>query len=133
MRGPEDKSNDNFDPRWPNLFNDVIDHLELKEIEMLGRQFTWADNLDAPTFKKLDRVLMSLEWELKFPKFIVEALNIFCSNHTPLLLNRRVASQFRNHTSFKFELGWLIRDGFHDMISSIWQQETRGDTTMGKW
>jgi hypothetical protein len=76
---------------------------------------------------------MSLEWELKFPKFIVEALNIFCSNHTPLLLNRRVASQFRNHSSFKFELGWLIRDGFHDMISSIWQQETRGDTTMGKW
>jgi hypothetical protein len=117
----------------PNLFNDVIEHLKLKEIEMLGRQFTWTNNLDAPTFEKLDRVLMSLEWELKFPKFIVEALNIFCSNHTPLLLNRRVASQFRNHSSFKFELGWLIRDGFHDMISSIWQQETRGDTTMGKW
>jgi hypothetical protein len=108
MRGPEDKSNDNFDPRWPNLFNDVIEHLELKEIEMLGRQFTWADNLDAPTFKKLDRVLTSLEWELKFPKFIVEALDRSCSDHTPLLLNRSVASQLKNHTSFKFELGWII-------------------------
>jgi hypothetical protein len=38
-----------------------------------------------------------------------------------------------NHTLFKFEQGWLIRDDFHDMVSSIWDQETKGCTAMEKW
>ena len=42
MRRPEDKSTDNFDFKWPNIFNQVIEVLDLKEIEMSGRQFTWA-------------------------------------------------------------------------------------------
>jgi hypothetical protein len=114
------------------LFNAIIEHLELKEIKMMCRQFTWANNLDPPTFEKLDRVLMSPEWELKFPKVIVEALDRHRSDHTPLLLNGRVASQIGNHVLFKSELGWIIRDRFHDMASSIWQQETRSDSAMEK-
>jgi ubiquitin len=34
---------------------------------------------------------------------------------------------------FKFELGWLIRDGFHDMVTSIWEHETRGNNSREKW
>ena len=30
-------------------------------------------------------------------------------------------------------LGWLIRDGFHDMVTSIWEHETRGNNSMEKW
>jgi hypothetical protein len=67
MRRAEDKSNENFNFRWPNLFNVIIENLELREIEMVGHQFTWANDLAPPTFEKLDRVLMSSEWELKFP------------------------------------------------------------------
>jgi hypothetical protein len=53
-----------------------------------------------PPFEKLDRVLMSSEWELKFPKVTVEALDRSTSDHTPLLLNRRrrVASRQCNST-----------------------------------
>ena len=42
MRRPEDKSSRDSDPKWPNLFNAVIESLDLKEIAMIGRQFTWA-------------------------------------------------------------------------------------------
>ncbi|KAL5667880.1 hypothetical protein ACJX0J_020101, partial [Zea mays] len=28
---------------------------------------------------------------------------------------------------------WLIRDDFHDMVSSIWDQETKGYTAIEKW
>jgi hypothetical protein len=49
---------------------------------------------------------MSPEWELKFSEVTVEALDRPCSDHTPLLLNGRVASQICNHVLFKFELGW---------------------------
>ena len=49
----------------------IIENLELREIKMVGRQFTWANDLAPPTFEKLDRVLMSSEWELKFPNVTV--------------------------------------------------------------
>jgi hypothetical protein len=130
MRRVEDKNNGNFNYRWPNLFNDIIENLELREIEMVGRQFTWANNLVPPTFEKIDRVLMSPDWELKFPNVTVQALDRFRSDHTPLLLNDKAPTNLGNHYEFKFELVWLIREGFHDMVSSIWQQENRGETAI---
>jgi hypothetical protein len=61
MRSPDDKSSGAFDPRWPNLFNAVIESLDLKEIAMTGRQYTWAGPGENPTFEKFDRVLVSTE------------------------------------------------------------------------
>jgi hypothetical protein len=61
-----------FDSKWPNLFNAIIESLDLKEIVMSGRQFTRAGPGDNPTYEKLDRVLISTEWEIKFPLSTVE-------------------------------------------------------------
>ena len=47
----------------PTYFNTVIETMDLQEIEMTGRQYTWANDLDPPTYEKLDRILMSTEWE----------------------------------------------------------------------
>ena len=44
MRRKEDKSNNDFSTRWPFLFNAIIDSLDLKEIELTGRQYTWANH-----------------------------------------------------------------------------------------
>ena len=40
IRRKEDKNNDNFDPRWPFMFNAIIESLDLREIALSGRQFT---------------------------------------------------------------------------------------------
>ena len=53
---------------------------------MIGRQFTWANSLTDPTYEKLDRVLVTTEWELKYPLVTVHALDRGLSDHTPLLL-----------------------------------------------
>jgi hypothetical protein len=58
MRKLEDKSCGDFDTKWPSLFNVVIKSLDLREIVMTGRQFTWAGAGGNPT-EKLDRVLAS--------------------------------------------------------------------------
>ena len=58
LRFPHEKSRGRFDNRWPLLFNVVIDSLSLREVSMIGRQFTWANSLPEPTYEKLDRVLM---------------------------------------------------------------------------
>jgi endonuclease/exonuclease/phosphatase family metal-dependent hydrolase len=53
---------------------------------MSGRKFTWANSRRVPTYEKLDRVLVSTEWEQNFPLARVEALSREVSDHTPLLL-----------------------------------------------
>ena len=60
-----DDNNDRYDDRWPSLFNAVINSLDLKELELIGRNYTWANSLPEPTFERLDRVLVSTDWELK--------------------------------------------------------------------
>jgi hypothetical protein len=75
MRLPDEKNKDIFGHRWPFLFNAVIDGLSLKELEMSGRQFTWANNLPNLTFEKLDRVLVATEWDEKYPLSTLVALS----------------------------------------------------------
>ena len=62
LRFPHEKSRGRFDNHWPLLFNAVIDSLDLKEVSMPGRQYTWANSLPEPTYEKLDRVLMDSDW-----------------------------------------------------------------------
>ena len=69
------------------LFNAVIDSFDIREIELTGWQFTWANLLPNPTYEKLDRVLMWTEWEFKYPLVSVHALDRGVSDHTPLLLD----------------------------------------------
>ena len=34
---------------------------------------------------------------------------------------------------FKFELGWLLRDGFMEMVKNVWESENHGSTPMEHW
>jgi hypothetical protein len=84
IRRPDEKNNDNYNDRWPFLFNAVIDTLNLRELEMVGRKFTWANNLQNQTFKKLDRILVCTDFESKYPVSSVQALSKEIFDHTPL-------------------------------------------------
>jgi exonuclease III len=87
MRRQEDKNKPNFNAHWPFVFNAIIESLDLREIELSGRQYTWANRRESPTYEKLDRVLASVEWEQKFPLVSVQALPRAGSDHTPLILD----------------------------------------------
>jgi hypothetical protein len=133
LRRPDEKNKSNYNDRWLFLFNAVIDDLNLRELEMMGRSYTWANSLDDPTYEKIDRIVMSTEWEQKFPLSLVVAVMRDISDHTPLILDTGQTSSCNNHTAFKFEYGWLLRDGFADMVKNIWLNEKAGSMPMEKW
>jgi hypothetical protein len=110
----------------------VVNSLDLREFELSGRQYTWTNNLHTPTYEKLDRVLVSTEWELKYPKVTVNTLTRGLSDHTPLLLDTSLPSQ-HNPSVFKFELSWLFKDGFYELVTDLWQREAKGSTPMQIW
>jgi hypothetical protein len=56
------------------LFNAIIETLNLREIEMTKRKYTWTNYTKVPTFEKLNRILVTIDWEQKFPLASVQTL-----------------------------------------------------------
>lgn len=96
-------------------FRNLVDDLELKEIKLLGRMFTWSNSR---THTRIDRAFRSSEWDLILPNCGLQAVSSLVSDHCllPLVGNTAV----RNFRGFKFESfwqkirlswRWLIRPG----------------------
>jgi hypothetical protein len=109
------------DIRWPFIFNAIIESLDLREIALSGRQFTWANRRTSPTYEKLDRILARVEVEQKFPLLSMRALTRSGSDHTPLLLDFGSPAHGGKSTNFSFELSWLRQEGFIDMVKNEWR------------
>jgi hypothetical protein len=107
IRNRSEKNNDRFEERWPFLFNAMIDSFDLREIEMSGRKFTWANSRRTPTYEKLDRMLVSTEWEQKFPLAAVVALSREISDHTPPLLDTGEKSGANITIKILSNLNWV--------------------------
>ena len=69
------------------MFNAIIEILNLRELEMTGRKYKWANYAEVLTYEKLDRILVTTEWEQKIPLASIQALIREISYHTPLLLD----------------------------------------------
>jgi endonuclease/exonuclease/phosphatase family metal-dependent hydrolase len=124
IRRKEEKNNDNFNARWPFIFNAIIESLNLREIVLSGRQYNWANRRDKPTYEKLDRILATVEWEQKFPLVSVRVLTRSGSDHTPLLLDSGEQYFLGNKIHFSFELAWLKQEGFMEMVAKEWNSVT---------
>jgi hypothetical protein len=54
------------------------------------------------------------------------------SDHTPLLFSTNNPSSSYQY-QFKFELGWLLRDGFCEMVSDVWQSTLVDGSPIERW
>jgi hypothetical protein len=133
IRRKEEKNNDNFYTRWPFIFNAIIESLDLREIALSGRQFTWANRCTIPTYEKLDRILARVEVEQKFPLLSVHALTRSGSDHTPLLLDFGSPAHGGKNSSFSFELSWLKQEGFIDMVKNEWSSVQNESSPIESW
>ena len=96
---------------------------------MIGRHFSQTNSLSEPTYEKLDRVLMDTDWESKISLVSVQALERIedLSDHAPILsINGLPRPPYTRR--FKFELGWLHREGFQKMVKKIWKRPIAGAT-----
>lgn len=48
--------------RWSDVFNNIINTHELRELYLNGGKYTWRNNQE-----NLDRVMVNKEWENLFP------------------------------------------------------------------
>jgi hypothetical protein len=88
---------------------------------------------EVPTYEILDRIFVSTEWETKFPLSTIHALNRAFSDHTLLLIDTGNGTHGCKQPLFKFELGWLLRDGFYELVADVWNKEIKGGTPLKRW
>ena len=80
----------------------IIESLNLREIALSGRQFTWANRKENPTYEKLDHILSIVEWEQKIPLVTVRVLIRTGSDHTSLLIDSGNHAHIGNKAHFFF-------------------------------
>jgi hypothetical protein len=102
----------------------------LRELDLSGRRFTWANSLDTPSFERLDKVLVSIDWEQKFPLAVVQALTRDISDQIPLLLDCGTSTTQGNQRPFQFELCWLLTNVFFKQVRDVWNNENRGTNSL---
>lgn len=115
-----DKNNSRVNRRLMNAFRNKINELELKELYLFGRRYTWSSEQQFPTLVKSDRVPVSTEWEDAFPDAHLQALSSSSSDHCALLLSCGETPQGRRR--FRFETFWTKLEDFDQVVADSWQQ-----------
>jgi hypothetical protein len=68
-------------------FQRTVSALELKELYLNGRRFTWSNEREHPTLEKLDRVFLTVDWDTLYPDAFLSAMSTGPSDHCPLVLS----------------------------------------------
>jgi hypothetical protein len=117
--------------KWSSLFNSIIDVHDLIELDLSGRHFTWSNNRNPPTFKKLDRFLVSPDWDLHYNNLNVTGLSRSFSDHVPLCLKTDYISPARR--DFRYELCWRLRPEFKSLVVNNWSLPVRSKIGIDIW
>lgn len=116
-----DKNNDRLNRRMMQRFGGLLDKIQVKELHLSGRRFTWTDDGEALTQTKIDRAFVSTDWDVLFSGSNLYPLSSACSNHAPLFL---VGNESRaKPPQFCFEAFWLQILGFLDVVQDSWQRQ----------
>ena len=95
-------------------FHSFINSCALVDLPLQGGDFTWSRCGEVPASSRLDRFLISLEWEDHFIDAIQKRLPQPLSDHFPVCFEN--GSFQRGRVPFKFENMWLEVEGFRDLI-----------------
>jgi hypothetical protein len=92
--------------------------LELRDVHLHGRTYTWSNERDNPTIVKLDHILVSVDWEELHPCCFFQALSTDDSDHCPLFLLGNAS--MRSKPRFDFEIFWPRFDGYLEAVATGW-------------
>ncbi|RVW30293.1 Transposon TX1 uncharacterized 149 kDa protein [Vitis vinifera] len=100
-------------------FSEVIEELALKDLPLHGGLFMWSGGLNGLSRSRLDRFLISEDWENHFSGAIQCSLPRPVSDHFPILLDG--GGTRRGPIPFRFENMWLKEEGFKELLKGWWQ------------
>ena len=100
-------------------FNEVVNELGLRDLPLQGGPFTWRGGNGNQRMSRLDRFLVSADWESQFSNVIQRTLPRPVSDHCPMMLDSDGIKS--GPSPFRFENMWLKFEGFKDLLRGWWQ------------
>ncbi|XP_073368047.1 uncharacterized protein [Aegilops tauschii subsp. strangulata] len=92
--------------------------MELRDVYMHGRRYTWSNERDSPTLVRNDRFLCISDWDTSQPHCLLRCLATTVSDHCPLFLD--CSPQHAGPKRFHFERFWIKLDGFYAAEADAW-------------
>jgi endonuclease/exonuclease/phosphatase family metal-dependent hydrolase len=113
-----DKDNNRLNRRLMGRFRHFLNDSVLKEVHLTGHLFTWSNERTHLTLEKIDRALISNEWEELFPANDLHSLSSLCSDHASLLLG--TDASFSVKKRFHFRSFWPHCLTFMQIVEQAW-------------
>lgn len=120
-------SGGNFLPSRASLLATMMTSCNLMDLQATGGLFTWRKNIQfgGHIRKKLDRIMVDVDWQLAFPQALVQMLPQHGSDHNPLLLS---CDKFKVSRAklFYFQAAWMNHPEYESLVQSSWTKTTGG-------
>ncbi|XP_074283775.1 uncharacterized protein LOC141608312 [Silene latifolia] len=100
-------------------------HIPLSELPYSGPNFTWANkrNSSSLILERLDRCYASQDWNLLFPDAYLKNLNLFLSDHAPIVLSTS-AKVKKPKRPYRVDNWCLELPAIQALISVIWNSSS---------
>ena len=98
------------------LFSEFVEDFNLIDLPLEGGSYTWSRGSVRPSMSRIDRVLVSHDWEEQYSDVIQQILPRPVLDHFSILVE--VGGMARGKSPFRFENMWLKTDGFTDRVQS---------------
>lgn len=113
-----DKNNHRLNHRGISRFRHFITDMELHDIYLHGRRYTWSNEQDNPTLVRIDKALCTLDWETAHPNCLLRCHASAISDHCPLVLDSAPCPG--GSRRFHFECFWPKLAEIDQVIVDAW-------------
>ncbi|XP_026399407.1 uncharacterized protein LOC113295270 [Papaver somniferum] len=99
-------------------FNRFISRHYLIDLLLLRATYTWTNNQFQSIRSRIDRFLVTADWEIFYPQVIQQAFVRPCSDHNPIALT----CQGMQHgpSPFRCEYYWFSHPNFLNFVKEMW-------------